>query len=424
MLKALINSLKQEIKNLYGRNDDLQKDMERLRFEQSEVYRLFTENDNKIVEDYIKNKEKMDEEIAHFKTQIGVFDNDIANFKNTIEQHDLTVQDNKTRITRLSNDQTATKQSMMQLASNTARQSSLLETIDKTRVMCDQFNRAAEDLRNQLDTTDMYIENYLPFRTMKEIGTLLQECFDEKIANRIKIFEAKRIQQLYARMLVQEHKVPDFKSRLTRMRKEKAERIPGFGVLNRKGQKQEKLKLPIPDLQEWFDENKLEMSPEYEGEVEGEQLSKREIMKVSFDVDTERIKSVERQQAQFRRIMDQRDDEDAGVSLGQKTASEKYQIKEVTAEDLVVENEYGVRAPVSFLPVSEMPNKQIFGEIDPLEGSPAREMTKKMLQGELPIGEVARQKLAEMSGQESSGLNVQSKEQQDDISQILTPKTP
>ena len=85
MLKALINSLKQEIKNLYGRNDDLQKDMERLRFEQSEVYRLFTENDNKIVEDYIKNKEKMDEEIAHFKTQIGVFDNDIANFKNTIE---------------------------------------------------------------------------------------------------------------------------------------------------------------------------------------------------------------------------------------------------------------------------------------------------------------------------------------------------
>ena len=85
------------------------------------------------------------------------------------------------------------KQACMQLASNTARQTSLLETIDKTRIMCDRFNRASEDLRNQLDTTDIYIENYLPFRTMKEIGTLLTECFDDKIASKIKLFEAKRI---------------------------------------------------------------------------------------------------------------------------------------------------------------------------------------------------------------------------------------
>lgn len=59
--------------------------------------------------------------------------------------------------------------------------------------MCDRFNRAAEDLRNQLDTTDLYIENYLPFRTMKEIGTLLSSCFDEKTASKVKMFEAKRI---------------------------------------------------------------------------------------------------------------------------------------------------------------------------------------------------------------------------------------
>ena len=66
--------------------------------------------------------------------------------------------------------------------------------------MCNQFNLAAEDLRNQLDTTDIYIENYLPFRTMKEIGTLLSDCFDDQISTKIKLFEAKRIQQMYARM--------------------------------------------------------------------------------------------------------------------------------------------------------------------------------------------------------------------------------
>ena len=89
---------------------------------------------------------------------------------------------------------TAVKKTCMELAQTTARQSSLLETIDKTRVMCKQFNHAAVDLRNQLDTTDMYIEHYLPFRVMKEIGVLLQECFDEKINARLKLFEAKRIQ--------------------------------------------------------------------------------------------------------------------------------------------------------------------------------------------------------------------------------------
>ena len=34
-----------------------------------------------------------------------------------------------------------------------------------------------------------------------------------------------------------------------------------------------------------------------------------------------------------------------------------------------------------------MPSKKIFGEMDPLEGSPAREMTNKLLSGDLPLGE-------------------------------------
>ena len=74
---------------------------------------------------------------------------------------------------------------------------------------------------------------------MKEIGLLLSECFDEKIAHRLKVFEAKRIQQLYARLVKEAHKVPDFKSRLTRMRTQSGQRIPGFGALNRKGNKNE-----------------------------------------------------------------------------------------------------------------------------------------------------------------------------------------
>ena len=55
--------------------------MERVRFEMSEVYRLFTENDNKIVDNYIKTKEKMDADIALFKTSIFKFSHEIDNMK-------------------------------------------------------------------------------------------------------------------------------------------------------------------------------------------------------------------------------------------------------------------------------------------------------------------------------------------------------
>ena len=51
-----------------SRLDDTGKDMERLRNDQNEVYTLFTENDNKIVENFIKTKAKMDADVALFKT--------------------------------------------------------------------------------------------------------------------------------------------------------------------------------------------------------------------------------------------------------------------------------------------------------------------------------------------------------------------
>ena len=46
-------------------------------------------------------------------------------------------------------------------------------------------------------------------------------------------------------------------------------------------------------------------------------------------------------------------------------------------------------APLTVLPTAEMPSKTIFGHIDPLEGSPARKMTEKMLKGDL-LGDFAQ----------------------------------
>ena len=52
------------------------------------------------MENFIKTKAKMDSDIALFKTQIGVFDNDIANMKNMMDDHDVTVKANKMAIER------------------------------------------------------------------------------------------------------------------------------------------------------------------------------------------------------------------------------------------------------------------------------------------------------------------------------------
>ena len=51
-------------------------------------------------------------------------------------------------------------------------------------------------------------------------------------------------------------------------------------------------------------------------------------------------------------------------------------------------------APVTMLPVGEMPSKVIYGYIDPLEGSPVREMSKKMKKSAL-LGDLAEKDSAD-----------------------------
>ena len=74
----------------------------------------------------------------------------------------------------------------------------------------------------------------------------------------------------------------------------------------------------------------------------------------------------------------------------QESPSNAYKTRDMTDDDkVVVKQPSGIKVPVTFLPVAEMPSKKIFGDIDPLEGSPAREMTKKLMSGDIPLGQFA-----------------------------------
>ena len=104
---------------------------------------------------------------------------------------------------------------------------------------------------------------------------------------------------------------------------------------------------------------------------------------MTFDVDVERITSKERQYDQFLRIMN-----DNKLLDDKRLPSEKFKVKDVKAEEVFVEKVTGQMAKVAYLPTSEMPNKEIFGAIDPLEGSPTRETSKRYLNSGL-IGDMS-----------------------------------
>ena len=90
----------------------------------------------------------------------------------------------------------------------------------------------------------------------------------------------------------------------------------------------------------------------------------------------EKITSKERQYDQFLRIMN-----DNKLLEDQRLPSEKFKVKEIEAESVYIEKESGEKAKIAYLPTSEMPNKEIFGKMDPLEGSPARDVTRKFTGG-------------------------------------------
>jgi hypothetical protein len=98
----------------------------------------------------------------------------------------------------------------------------------RTKKMVESFNIAVDDLSNQIDTTDTYIENYLPLKTLKELTYLMENCFERKVVHKIQLFEADRVKELYAKMLQTTHKIPDFKTRLINLQKDQGKIIPGF----------------------------------------------------------------------------------------------------------------------------------------------------------------------------------------------------
>lgn len=60
------------------------------------------------------------------------------------------------------------------------------------------------------------------------MAQLLECSFERSVYHKIRVFEAERVKELYARMLQTSHKLPDFKTRLLELQVTKGDNLPGF----------------------------------------------------------------------------------------------------------------------------------------------------------------------------------------------------
>ena len=201
---------------LQGQIDSHAKKQQGLRDDISDMYKTFTENAEKVMDEVGEIRSKVGKETLMVNNTLNEFRRGMDSMLEATEGASKLVGINDDKVAALKADVNNMRGLFHDFSTTTARQKALLECIDKTKLMCNQFNYAVQDLRNQIDTTDAYIENYLPFRTIKELTALLGDCeFDHKTTSKIKLFEARRIKDLYARMVTEVSRVPDFKARLS-----------------------------------------------------------------------------------------------------------------------------------------------------------------------------------------------------------------
>ena len=64
----------------------------------------------------------------------------------------------------------------------------------------ERLSYSCKDLDNKIKTTDRYIDQFLPFRMIKEVSSFMEFLLPEEQAIQIKILKKEKIKMLYNRM--------------------------------------------------------------------------------------------------------------------------------------------------------------------------------------------------------------------------------
>jgi hypothetical protein len=62
----------------------------------------------------------------------------------------------------------------------------------------------------------------MPLKTVKEVASILKESLDGEVYERMQVYQALRVKELFAKLLNNIHILPDFKTRLIDIQKKNA----------------------------------------------------------------------------------------------------------------------------------------------------------------------------------------------------------
>ena len=110
--------------------------------EMSDMYTRFTESVARVLAEVSRIKSQVDTEILSVRNALNAFRYEVTAVQESTKDSAKLVGDNDDRVAELKGDVTNMKAAILEFTVTTARQQSLLECIDKTKVMCNQFNFA------------------------------------------------------------------------------------------------------------------------------------------------------------------------------------------------------------------------------------------------------------------------------------------
>ena len=73
-----------------------------------------------------------------------------------------------------------------------------------------------KDLDNKIKTTDRYIDQFLPFRMIKEVSSFMEYILPEEQALKIKVLKDTKMKELYNRMFMLEECI-EFKEAMKKL---------------------------------------------------------------------------------------------------------------------------------------------------------------------------------------------------------------
>ena len=97
--------------------------------------------------------------------------------------------------------------------------SDFLELSRVTEERAKRQDYCCKDLDNKIKTTDRYIDQFLPFRMIKEVSSFMEFLLDEDQALKIKVLKKEKIKELYHRMFKLDE-VVEFKSAMKKLQNE------------------------------------------------------------------------------------------------------------------------------------------------------------------------------------------------------------